>query len=154
VVAGDVLLVPTGRAVPAAFRRADGEFLYFHLQANTKYGGSSLAAVGDLFFARGAVFDVSTGARNSSVPAYGPALVAAPPDGLICWHDGKVRASRWVRAKKTDRRGGAKETTTLEETWAVSVPYGGTSLVVAGKTAVSAGAGPDKFGVSTVDLDS
>jgi outer membrane protein assembly factor BamB len=154
VVADDALLVPTGRAVPAAFRRADGQFLYFHLQQNTKYGGSAVAAVGDVFFGGGAVFNVSTGARDGSIRAYPPALMAAPPDGLICWHDGKVLASGWVQAKKADRRGDARETTTLEESWSASAPYGGTSLVVAGQTAVSAGSGPEGFGVSTVDLAS
>jgi hypothetical protein len=34
------LLVPTGRAVPAAFARPDGKFLYYHLQANGHVGGT------------------------------------------------------------------------------------------------------------------
>ena len=34
-IAGDTLLLPTGRAIPAAFNRSDGAFRYFHLQ---RYG--------------------------------------------------------------------------------------------------------------------
>ena len=62
-----LLLTPTGRAVPAALRRSDGKFLYFHLQENTKYGGSEIVAANDVFFNGGAAFDVSTGARRASV---------------------------------------------------------------------------------------
>ena len=40
VVAGDKLIVPTGRGVPAVFNRADGRFLYFHLQRYGGHGGS------------------------------------------------------------------------------------------------------------------
>ncbi len=34
------IYVPTGRAVPAVFRRNDGELLYYHLQQNHTIGGS------------------------------------------------------------------------------------------------------------------
>ena len=67
VVAGDVLLVPTGRAVAAAFRRSDGEFLYFDLQQNRGYGGLELLAADGVFFNRGVAFDVASGALVDSV---------------------------------------------------------------------------------------
>ncbi len=154
VVAGERLLVPTGRAVPGALRRADGKFLYFHLQQNTKYGGSELVAAADVLFSGGAVFDASTGARRPAIPALRPELTAALPEGMMHWQDGKVRALRWTTKETTDRRGSATEAATLEEVWSAQVPYGGSSLVVAGETAVSAGPGPEGHGVSTVDLSS
>ncbi len=43
-ISGDLLLVPTGRAVPAAFDRRSGQFRYFHLQQNGKLGGSEITA--------------------------------------------------------------------------------------------------------------
>ena len=47
---GDLLLVPTGRSVPAAFDRRTGSLLYYR-PAATQWSGSSWAAVaGDLFF--------------------------------------------------------------------------------------------------------
>ena len=154
VVAGDTLLVPTGRAVPASFRRADGEFLYFHLQTNTKYGGAEIVAGDDVFFSRGAAFDVSTGARWPAVPALAPNLVAIPPDGVVHWHDGSVRLSHWTEREIKDRKGSPVRTKGLEEAWAAPAAYGGASLVVAGKTAFSAGAGPEGDGVCAVDLES
>lgn len=42
------LFVPTGRAVPAAFRRSDGQFEYYRLQQNGSIGGAR-AFVADRF---------------------------------------------------------------------------------------------------------
>jgi len=55
-VAGNRLIVPTGRAVPAAFSRDDGTFDYFHLQEygggyqKTGFGGASVAAADSFLF--------------------------------------------------------------------------------------------------------
>lgn len=47
----DLLLVPGGRSVPAAFNRADGKFRYFEINAGGKgTGGSFLAADDNNFF--------------------------------------------------------------------------------------------------------
>jgi len=154
VVAGDVLLVPTGRAVPAALRRGDGQLIYFHLQANGKYGGAETVAAGDLFLNGGAAFDVATGARSRSVSGLHPRLVAVLPEGVLRWHGGKVRSLAWKETQTTDRRGNTTKAVKLEETWSGPTPYGGTALVLAGSTAVSAGPGPEGHGVSTVDLAS
>ena len=153
-IADDVLLVPTGRAVPAAFRRTDGKLLYFHLQQNTKYGGSEITVTQDLFVNGGAVFDVLTGARNSSVPPLRPNLTAVCPDRVAYWQKDHVCVSQWTNAETTDRTGNSKETTTLKETGSTPAPYGGSSLVVTGQTAVSAGGGTDGQGVCTVDFTS
>src|SRR5690606_29199236 len=55
------LLVPTGRAVPAAFDRATGKFQYFHLQRYGQKGGAAVMAAGNLFFNSGLAFDLATG---------------------------------------------------------------------------------------------
>ena len=60
-VAGDVLLVPTGRAVPAVFDRADGNFRYLHLQTNRALGGSDVAAFDQYFVNSGTLFAAETG---------------------------------------------------------------------------------------------
>ena len=46
----DVLLVPTGRSVPAGFDRHTGRFLYYHAAANKQNGGAWATIVDDLFF--------------------------------------------------------------------------------------------------------
>ena len=50
VVAGDKLLVPGGRSVPACFDRFTGKFLYYELASNSKTGGSFVCALSDVFF--------------------------------------------------------------------------------------------------------
>jgi len=46
---GTVLLVPTGRSVPAAFARKTGRFLYYHAAVNKTNGGYWSTVVGDVF---------------------------------------------------------------------------------------------------------
>ncbi|MHC4711912.1 MAG: outer membrane protein assembly factor BamB family protein [Planctomycetota bacterium] len=50
VVAGERLLVPGGRSVPACFDRATGRLLYYEFAANNKTGGAFVAARGGVFF--------------------------------------------------------------------------------------------------------
>lgn len=71
VVAGDALLVPTGRAVPAVFDRADGKFRYFHLQANRSAGGSAVVAIDRHFFNGGTMFDTADGALSQVLASKG-----------------------------------------------------------------------------------
>ena len=47
-----------------------------------------------------------------------------------------------------DRKGAAIAAERLRSTWSAKVPYGGTSLIVAGNTIVSAGPGSKGHGVS------
>lgn len=61
VLAGETLLVPTGRAVPAAFRRDNGTFLYFHLQRYGQRGGGGVISAGPCFFSGGGLFDTQSG---------------------------------------------------------------------------------------------
>src|SRR6266542_2307844 len=62
VVAGDRLLVPGGRSVPACFDRRTGKQLYYRLGENGKRGGGSIVSANDdLFLNGGAVFTVDDG---------------------------------------------------------------------------------------------
>lgn len=45
----DVLLVPTGRSVPAGYDRRTGKFLYYHAGVNRLDGGSWAMILGDVF---------------------------------------------------------------------------------------------------------
>jgi hypothetical protein len=60
--AGDDLLIPTGRAIPAAFDRQNGAFRYFHLQ---RYGqirpGPFITLIDGLTFSRNELFNSQTG---------------------------------------------------------------------------------------------
>ncbi|MBM3240687.1 PAS domain-containing protein [Candidatus Poribacteria bacterium] len=74
VLAGDKLLVPCGRSVPACFDRRTGEFLYYHLARYNKTGGAFVCALGDFFinYHRDyvtSIYELSTG--HSVVPRFG-----------------------------------------------------------------------------------
>lgn len=65
-VAGDRLIVPGGRSVPAVFDRKTGKFLYYQLAASGKTGGSFVCADDGVFFNHYrekivAMFDASNG---------------------------------------------------------------------------------------------
>ncbi|NQT38121.1 MAG: PQQ-binding-like beta-propeller repeat protein, partial [Planctomycetes bacterium] len=152
-VVGDVLLVPTGRGVPAALNRADGKFRYFHLQANRGAGGSEITAGDDFFLNGRAAFSAANGGTRAGVPAVLPGLVAITPEQFVAWIGGSVKGFVWEEIEKPDRQGKPVKVRVLAEKWSVPVPFGGTSLIVAGGTVVSAGkeAGSG-HGVCTVDL--
>ncbi|MEX2577469.1 MAG: PQQ-binding-like beta-propeller repeat protein [Verrucomicrobiales bacterium] len=147
---GTQLFVPTGRAVPAAFNRADGEFQYYHLQKFGKQGGSEVMAAGEEVFNvgadyKGTVFHASTG---DSALRLEDGAYAALPDGVL-HADGKgLRFLERNLETTIDRRGGEQSAATYEPAWKIDGVPGGQSLIVAGNTAVSAGGGK----LATVDL--
>ncbi len=57
----ELLLVPTGRGVPAAFDRQTGRLRYFKPADSKTHGGSWATISGDRLFNGGLVYDVSTG---------------------------------------------------------------------------------------------
>ncbi len=137
VVAGDLLLVPTGRAVPAAFRRSDGAFQYFHLQENGQRGGSTALALGSLFFNSGSAFDSASGGFAELV---GPGALAAFPGGVLRSTEKELIASKVVPKDKTDRKGERVKFTGLEKLWSIPGLPGGTAVISAGRSIVTAGA--------------
>ncbi len=154
VVAGDTLLVPTGRAVPAALSRADGRFLYFHLQRYGQRGGAEIAAAGDMFFNGGAFFDVASGmVRHTEA---GARCAAVTPARLVIAKDNALlafdRLNFWKTEETVDRLG--KKTTTQVRSaplWSAAGPASpAVSLIAAGGDVVVGGAGR----VAVVDLAS
>ena len=55
------LFVPTGRAVPAAFARADGKFQYYRLQENGQRGGALVMAHGPCVYNGGFAYRAADG---------------------------------------------------------------------------------------------
>lgn len=60
-VAGDTLLVPTGRSIPAGYDRKDLTFRYFNCADVYRVGHAWVMAAGDIFFNDTMCFDVETG---------------------------------------------------------------------------------------------
>lgn len=106
VVVGDKLLVPGGRSVPACLDRATGKLLHYRLADNSKIGGGSdVAALDDLFFNGGEVFDLATGDHLGD----GGEHVVLTPDVLYTCSKRESRAFDWPGEKTTsthlDRKG-------------------------------------------------
>ena len=103
VVTGERLLVPTGRAVPAAFRRSDGKLLYFHLQANRGTGGSEVVAARPLFLNGDWYFDTATGRPvGKGIRA---AAAAMTPDGIVHVRAGAIALRKIGPQEIVDRKG-------------------------------------------------
>jgi len=160
VVAGDKLLVPTGRGVPAAFDRADGKFLYFHLQRYGHQGGSAIVAAGSHFFNSNGIFDAASG--HLAYKGVATSTVAVTPKHIIhAARDRKTardeilavdRDKTWVERETVDRKG-RKTTRTVfgAPVWRMGSPHGTTrSLIVAGDVIIAGGA----KSVSVLDMAS
>lgn len=144
-VVGDRLLVPTGRAVPAAFNRADGKFLYFHLQLFGKAGGSSVVAADSHFFNAGYAFDTATG-KQAFRPGTNALVMVVAPDSILYATASEIaavdRANLWRERQVTDPKTKklVPQTVFNTPTWRVPNPLkAASSLIVAGDKAIVGG---------------
>lgn len=115
------LFVPNGRAVPAAFRLADGRFEYFHLQSYGQRGGGPTVIADRFFVSDGLAFAQETGATARSVDRAG--AVVALPDGLLQVTAEDIRQYRWTDRPRTDRPGEPLLSRDLEETRRFTLPH-------------------------------
>ena len=140
------LFVPTGRAVPAAFRRQSGEFQYYRLQENTRRGGTTAMLAGDLLYNGGYAYRTDDGAwLQDRIDG----AVAAPPGGIVHGAGDKLRALTVVSKEIKDRRGKPSTTPAHEVRWQADDVPAGTSLIIAGDTIVTSGG--DR--IATVNAD-
>ena len=158
VAAGDRLLVPGGRSVPACFDRKTGKLLYYHLAENGKRGGGcEVFSAGSFFVNGGMAYAISSGKFLGPLPGH---LAAA--DGLLYAGGKGVQAfklaSAAVRVVTTvDRKGNESRSSrwsidragsadTFEVTAVVTA---GDRLYLGGKGRVAALALPLQGGVLT-----
>jgi outer membrane protein assembly factor BamB len=130
----ELLFVPTGRAVPAAFARATGKFEYYRLQENTRRGGTSAMLAGSLLYNGGYTYKTEDG---SLLPDKVTGTVAAFAGGIIHGSGDQLRALKPVMKDAKDRKGNTIKVPSHESLWQVKEVPSGTDLIVAGKTAVS-----------------
>jgi outer membrane protein assembly factor BamB len=131
----DVLVVPTGRAVPAVFGRDDGSFRYFHLQKHGHRGGSGVAVVGDLFLNAECAYWIDGG--ELFVNGMRVSAAAAGERFLFFADGGSVKAVEkdpvWEEKETADRRGEPERRRVFKEAaWTLENAYTGkaTSLIV------------------------
>ena len=151
-VAGDRLLVATGRAVPAVFGRRDGEFLSFPLQTFGRMGGADVVAFDGCHFSQGTVFPPEAEIKPQAVGAQlavHPRYVVSCSGTTLSVRD---RARLWITSGTIDRKGKeARKKTFAPASWTLQLPHeGDASLILAGSKAVLGG----KDRVMVVDLDS
>ncbi|NUQ63604.1 MAG: PQQ-binding-like beta-propeller repeat protein [Pirellulales bacterium] len=154
---GETLLVPTGRAVPAAFDRASGQFRYFHLQANRAEGGSDVVAADGYFVNSGTMFHTADGAvlctlgkrigerPQESVPGYPVNVqVAVHPQWFVHSSGSTVsaidRRGLLVEKDRVDARGKTVQVKALAKpAWSVELPDPPVSLIAAGDQIIAGG---------------
>lgn len=132
VASDELLLVPTGRAVPAAFRRSDGAFEYYRLQSESPRGGTATMASGKLFFNSGRFFDAKTGAAGGAAGSAGSAI-AGLPDGIVTTSAKGLGVYRWQELEDGTRG--------LRPTLSVASVVADRSLIVCSEQGVAGGKG-------------
>jgi outer membrane protein assembly factor BamB len=96
------LFAPTGRAVPAAFTRDDGQFEYYLLQENGSIGGSR-ALASDRFIVNGGCFlEQATGKLAARA---GRGVFSSTADGIVQFTGSELVSYRWNEIETHDRKG-------------------------------------------------
>ncbi|NQT01109.1 MAG: PQQ-binding-like beta-propeller repeat protein [Planctomycetes bacterium] len=153
--ADDTLLVPTGRAIPAAFDRQNGAFRYFHLQ---RYGqirpGPFITLINGLTFSRNELFNSQTG--NLLLRGTPGSAVADFPEYIVFAQENSIKGitrSKPIEEKQTkDSAGKLKKQNVLSSpSWSIACPEPvGVSLIGAGETIV---AGTKNHKIITADIE-
>ncbi len=93
---GNRLLVPGGRSVPATLDRQTGKLVRFQLAENGKRGGGSkVAAIGNLFFNGGTVFDIETQKALTDIGQH----FLLSQDDVVTWDKGLCKVLDLKSAK-------------------------------------------------------
>jgi outer membrane protein assembly factor BamB len=112
------LFVPTGRAVPAAFRRADGQLEHYLLQENGSIGGAR-ALLSDRFVINGGCFlEQATGKLAARA---GRGIYSVLPDGILQFTGDRLLAYRWQDAESQDAQGNRTQYRGLQKTADISL---------------------------------
>ena len=129
----DRLFVPTGRAVPAAFNRVDGELLYYQLQKNQQRGGSRAMLTDHFLLNSGCLFDQQTGDLASQV---GVGIAVATPSGPVRTEGRSLAEYRWKDTERRGRKGELVRERALEKVRLVHCERDVLDLIITGSDAV------------------
>lgn len=98
----DRLFVPTGRAVPAAFRRSNGELEHYLLQENGSMGGSR-ALIAERYVINGGCF--LEGETGKLAARAGRGVFTVTPHGVVQFTGSQLTAYSWQEVESLDRKG-------------------------------------------------
>jgi outer membrane protein assembly factor BamB len=141
------LFTPTGRAVPAAFDRATGKFLYYKLQENQQRGGTWTMLADRFLFNACSIFSQETGVDAGT---YAPGVMAARGTLVVHAAGDRLTVNELGELEKRDRRGRPVRYQGLDKRSEMLVSTRVREVILAGREAVCGQA--DR--VSIVDLDS
>jgi outer membrane protein assembly factor BamB len=133
VVDEDQVIVPTGRAVPAVFDRANGKLLYYHLQKNQQRGGSRVMVTDRYLFNSGCRFDRKSGALSSRI---GDGVLVAIPKGILRANGRSLVRYRWETSESLDRKGKPITVHKMVEDRLISMDREILEFIVAGADAI------------------
>ncbi len=100
------IFVPTGRAVPASFRRDEGTWEYYLLQENGSIGGAR-ALLADRFVVNGGCFLEQSNGKLAARAGRG--VFSSTADGLLQFTGSGLYAYRWASVSTRDRKGAPAE---------------------------------------------
>ncbi len=149
----DRLFVPTGRAVPAAFRRDSGDFDYYRLQENGRRGGTTAVLAGDLIYNGGYAYRCQDGSLIEERIAGTVAAIPAAEEfaaGVVHGSGGQLRLLSVGTKDSLDRKGKPIKVLAHQPRWLAKDVPAGTSLAVAANTIVTTGGKR----IATVSLES
>jgi outer membrane protein assembly factor BamB len=129
----DALVVPTGRAVPAVFERADGRLRYYHLQKNQQRGGTRTLLSENHFLNAGCLFEM-TGGELALQLGLGNAV--AIPGGIVRAEGRSLATYRWREVEKIDRKGVTVKVRTLVQDKLAPLDGEALEFIVTGPEAV------------------
>ncbi len=121
---GDSLIVPTGRAVPAALDRTNGTLKHFQLQMHQHAGGADVVAIDEYYANGGVLYAAADGTRVDSVGLQ----LAIHPDYVISAFGSKIvgrdRRSLVVERGVVDRKGNKQRAKSIASpAWEVEVDF-------------------------------
>ena len=114
----DRLYVPTGRAVPAAFRRVDGHLEHYLLQENGSMGGAR-ALISERYLINGGCF--LDGATGKLAARSGPGVFGATPRGVLQFTGSQLTAYSWGEAEATGPKGETQRRQVLSQNFQVAL---------------------------------
>ncbi len=131
-IAGDRLLIPGGRSVPACYDLKTGKLLHFRLADNSRMGGGwEVAASGSVFLNGGAAFDLASGDHLESCGK----LAVLDGDTLYTHEAGEVRSFALpggapAQVPALDRKGNPVERTAWALTKTAAAPLPGVEALI------------------------
>jgi hypothetical protein len=127
------LIVPTGRAVPAMFDRADGKLRYYQLAKNQQRGGTRVSIMEGYFLNGGGLFHRSTGDVGVQ---FGMGACVTVPGGVVRAEGRSLGIYKWKEVENIDRKGVATMVRALAQEKVAPLDREILEFIIAGSEAI------------------